>query len=1007
MLPCLICEVAKNGHNVRYRIGAGEAQYVNCEFNSLVYTVNKGLVMGLKCLSAMRAVCSVSICILIGSALALSQTPRSEKAHSDFNTAPPKDEVLGKDAAARTAPRSQVGSPDRTVGPQQDGSIVASDNQTLTPAGKIVELGSPVRAKAIALNPNRTTHSGAALLMGSPQPIIVFNTVTGKVLQRFIPADATVASAKERSAGSFTGITYSANGSKLLFSQDNNYVVLAAVNKKTGLLGKEQRVRLPEPPDDGRPYHNAKSINPGGIAFSADSKRAYVALNAANTLGVIDLTATPAKLIGQIPVGNAPNSVVVRGNYAYVSNEGGRPATSADFTNYSDGTPIVVDRKDAFTLSGTVSVVDLAAGKQIKTIPVGLHPAGMTISGSSLYVANAYSDSLSIIDLSSNRVVRTINLSVPIAGGVFGSGPDGVAVTEDGKAYVTLGQANAVAVVNLQGRDANPVIGYIPTAYFPTSITYDKTQKQLVIADDKGLGSRGHTTIKNGVIGYNTHADTGVVNLIPEPNASELGKFSKQVFDNNHWNLTTNIEVGKEYIDPHAAPVAVPRHIGEPSFIKYVFLIIKENRTYDQMLGDVAWGNGARDLAIFASAVPNQHALVKRFPLLDNVYAPSRQSADGHPWIGMSGSFYSNDILSPDWIRSYPGGEAEDALTNTPQGFLWTAAEAKGLSARLYGEWSSGTTVARKADGSAYTWSDFYRTSLCKEGKAPASSCIVPDNAINVTSAIPSAAKIMDPHYPPFNLDIPDQYRVDYWTKEFQRLDAADRVPNLTILWLPDDHTAGTSEGHPYPINYQADNDLALGRMVDVISHSKVWAQSAIFVEEDDSQGGVDHVDGHRQPIYIISPYTAAPQAPGQGKTIHTTYTAENINRTIENILGTQPLTQFDLVASPMFDAFQNTPDLTPYNHLPAVIALDMGPGLPDGTVATHSGIEKAWLQATAKVMKGKYDKADAVDPNFLNHVTWYATTGWNRPYPGEDKILMPGPLVKAAMKYKSDDDDD
>src|SRR6185437_4930657 len=590
----------------------------------------------------MRAVGSVSICILIGSALALSQMPRPERAHSDFNTAPPKDEVLGKDGAARTAPRSQVGSPDRTVGPQQDGSIVASDNQTLTPAGKIIELGSPVRAKAIALNPNRTTHSGAALLMGSPQPIIVFNTVTGKVLQRFIPADATVASTKERSAGSFTGITYSDDGLKLLFSQDNNYVVLAAVNKKTGLLGKEQRVRLPEPPDDGRPYHNAKSINPGGIAFSADSKRAYVALNAANTLGVIDLTATPAKLIEQIPVGNAPNSVVVRGNYAYVSNEGGRPATSADFTNYSDGTSIVVDRKDAFTLTGTVSVVDLTAGKQVKTIPVGLHPAGMTISGSNLYVANAYIDSLSIIDLSSNRVARTINLSVPIAGGVFGSGPDGVAVTEDGKAYVTLGQANAVAVVNLQGRDANPVIGYIPTAYFPTSITYDKTLKQLVIADDKGLGSRGNTTIKNGVIGYNTHADTGVVNLIPEPNASELGKFSKQVFDNNHWNLTTNIEVGKEYIDPHAAPVAVPRHIGEPSLIKYVFLIIKENRTYDQMLGDVTWGNGARDLAIFASAVPNQHALVKRFPLLDNVYAPSRQSADGHPWIGMSGSFYSN-----------------------------------------------------------------------------------------------------------------------------------------------------------------------------------------------------------------------------------------------------------------------------------------------------------------------------------------------------------------------------
>jgi hypothetical protein len=238
-------------------------------------------------------------------------------------------------------------------------------------------------------------------------------------------------------------------------------------------------------------------------------------------------------------------------------------------------------------------------------------------------------------------------------------------------------------------------------------------------------------------------------------------------------------------------------------------------------------------------------------------------------------------------------------------------------------------------------------------------------------------------------------------------MDAAGEVPKLTILWLPDDHTAGTSKGRPYPINYQADNDLALGRLVETISHSKIWGQSAIFVEEDDSQSGTDHVDGHRQPVYVISPYTAAPQAPGQGKAVHTTYTAENINRTIENILGTQPLTQFDLVASPMFDAFQDKPDLTPYDHLAAVIPLDKGPGLGDDKGAASTDLEKAWLKATARVMKGKYDKADAVDPNFLNHVTWYVTTGWNRPYPGEDKVLMPGPFVKAALKYSGDGDDD
>ena len=526
---------------------------------------------------------------------------------------------------------------DRTVGPQSDGSIVASNNQTLTPAGTIVELGSPVRAKSVALNPNGKTKSAAVLLMGASEPIILFNTETGRILQRFIPTSIRGATFSSDKTGSFTGITYSGDGRALFFSQDDNHVVIARVDPDTGLLANGQSVTLPTPPADGRPYHNAIAINPGGIAISADGKHAYVALNAANTLGVVDLTSSPARLAAQIPVGNAPNSVVIHGKYAYVSNEGGRPATARDFTNDSDGTPIVADRNDAFSITGTVSVIDLAAGKEVKTIKVGLHPAGMTIVGSTLYVANAYSDSFSIIDLDTDKVVRTINVGVPIAGGAFGSGPNSIAVVDGVQAYVALGQSNAIAVVDLRGRDANPVIGYIPTAYFPTSIAYDAARRQLVVADDKGLGAQGSIGSAQGVSSFNTHQDTGVINLIPLPSADQLARYTKQVIDNNHWNLTTNIEVGPQYADPHARPVAVPRHIGEPSLIKHVFLIIKENRTYDQMLGDVAQGNGDPSLAVFASALPNQHAFVKRFPLLDNIYAPSRQSADGHPWISLSG----------------------------------------------------------------------------------------------------------------------------------------------------------------------------------------------------------------------------------------------------------------------------------------------------------------------------------------------------------------------------------
>ena len=896
--------------------------------------------------------------------------------------------------------------PSRTVGPQSDGSIVASSNQTLTPAGTIVELGSPVRAKSVALNPITKTASAAVLQMGAAEPVTVFNVKTGRVLQRFIPTARRGTGFASNKAGSFTGITYSPDGRSLFFSQDDNHVVIARVDPFTGLLTNGHSVDLPPPPADGRPYFNAKAINPGGIAVSAAGKRAYVVLNAANTLGVIDLASSPSRLAAQIPVGNAPNSVVLRGRYAYVTNEGGRPAVSGDFTNNSDGTPIVSDKNDAYSITGTVSVVDIEADKVVATIPVGLHPAGMTIYGSMLYVANAYSDSFSVIDLKTNKVVRTIKVGIPVTGGPFGSGPNSIAVVGGVQAYVALGQSNAIAVVDLRGRDANPVVGYIPTAYFPTSILYDAAHRQLVIADDKGLGTQGSIGSAQGVSSFNTHQDTGIVNLIPLPSAAQLAKYTRQVIDNNHWNLTTNIEVGPHYVDHHAVPVAIPRHIGEPSLIKHVFLIIKENRTYDQMLGDVTWGNGDPSLAVFASALPNQHAFVKRFPLLDNVYAPSRQSADGHPWISMSGSFYSNDILAPDWIRSYPGGDSDDALTYTPKGFLWSAAEARGLSARLYGEWSSGSKVAKKPNGSDYSWSDFYSTVLCKEGRAPSSSCVVPDDAVSESSNIPSASRILDPHYPSFNLKIPDQYRADYWIPRFQQQDESNQVPNLTILWLPDDHTNGTSQGFPHPINYQADNDLALGRIVDAISHSKAWASSAIFVEEDDAQNGVDHIDGHRQPVYVISPYTVAPQAPGQGKAIHTTYTAENINRTIENILGTQPLTQFDLVASPMFDVFQNIADLAPYNHLPAVIPLNKGPGLLDDVIGAAPPMQKAWLSASTKMMLDKFKKADSADPEFLNHAIWYSATDWKRPYPGETRIKAPAPFVKAATHNTSGDAD-
>ncbi len=892
----------------------------------------------------------------------------------------------------------------RTVGPQKNGSIVASDNQLLTPSGTQVSLGSPVVAKAIAVNPNRKTKSGAVLMTNAFQPVIVFNTTNGAVLQRYVPVINNGGIFSNNAEGSFTGITYSPDGSKLLFSQDNNFIAVANVDPKTGLLTPAFSVSLPSPPPNPKLY-NSFSANPAGIAVKADGKTALVALNANNTVGVIDLAS--GALTAQIPVGNAPNRIVIKGHYAYVSNEGGRPAQPSDFTNLSDGTPIVVDPTDAFATTGTVSVIDLDTNTQTKTVTVGLHPAGMALYGTLLYVANSFDDTISVIDTGIDQVVRTISVGVPIKGGAYGAGANDIAINGS-TAYVTLGQSNAVAVVDLNSTSANPVTGYIPTAYFPSTIAFDAANQQLVVSNDKGIGAQGSIGTAHGVDGYNTHQETGTVSLIPLPSPTQLASMTQQVTLNNHWS-SPNIHVEPKYADPGAAPVAIPAHIGEPSLIKHVFLFIKENRTYDQMLGDVPQGNGDPSLAVFGANIPNQKAIVQRFPLLDNVYAPSRQSADGHPWVVESGSFYSNDILSADWIRSYPGGNSNDALTYTQKGFLWSGAEKMGLNVKMYGEWSAGYTIATKPDGTAYSWADFYNTHLYKISGGTQGANIVPDNSDTESAAIPSVSAILDPHYPSFNLGIPDQYRADYYIPILQAQDAAGAVPNLTIIWLPDDHTAGTTTGLPLPNNYQADNDLALGRMVEAISNTSAWPSTAIFVEEDDSQDGVDHIDGHRQPVYVISPYTVPAQSPGVGQVIHTIYTQENVNRTIENILGLQPLTQFDLTASPMFDVFQNTPDTTPFVHAPANTPLNIGPG---GTPIAGTGgpnytmnmspMQKAWNLASNAMTKGKLGHADMIDEAFLNHVVWYSATNWKRAYPGEAKIQWPAAFV--TSKPHSDD---
>jgi hypothetical protein len=427
------------------------------------------------------------------------------------------------------------------------------------------------------------------------------------------------------------------------------------------------------------------------------------------------------------------------------------------------------------------------------------------------------------------------------------------------------------------------------------------------------------------------------------------------------------------------------------------------------VLGDVTAGNGDPSLAVFGDGsaaggtpvTPNVHALVTRFPLLDNFYDPSRQSADGHQWIAEGMAPYADDIQSPDWVRSYPGGNAGDALAYQNKGFVFSEAAAVGLPVKLYGEYVENDTFLQpNGSTSEPSWSDFYNDSQNFENGLE--TTLYYQNTVQAEASIPAVYQHLIKNFPQFDLGIPDQFRVDLWLQDFNNDVANNTVPALSILWIMCDHTGGP----PVPDAEEADNDLAVGRIIDYISHSNVWSSSAIFMEEDDAQNGVDHVDGHRSPGYIVSPYAVQ-----YGATDHTYYTQVNMTRTIEQILGLPPMNQFDLVASPMITDFTNNPpteNFQPWTHVPNQVPLDQG---VSASAADNTGspavkaLRKAWLQKKAQVFAGKLTKPDSEDPDTVNHLNWYLSTGFTRPYPGEKTVRPPSQFNNPAPT-KADDDD-
>ena len=527
------------------------------------------------------------------------------------------------------------------------------------------------------------------------------------------------------------------------------------------------------------------------------------------------------------------------------------------------------------------------------------------------------------------------------------------------------------------------------------------------------------------------------------------------MFTNNHWDLAENIfsaSGGKK----NAKALAIPERIGAPSNIKHVFVIIRENRTYDQILGDVAGANGQASLAVFGDnstfgpVTPNAHALVQRFPIFDNFYDPSRQSADGHNWIVQAMAPYSDDIQSPDWLRDYPSNGG-DAIAYQKVGHLWDVAAKQGVTFKNFGEYIEYNTFQTPTRSTNEPQSiDFYNHTLAYEPGAEAQ--LYNFNTVASHSPLPNLINNTIQNYPQFDLGIPDQFRFDIWNQEFQKDVNGGAVPQLEFMWISSDHTGGP----PTAQAMQADNDLALGRFVDAISHSSIWDTSAIFVEEDDAQDGVDHVDGHRSPGYIISPFVqqqVKKDGTGAGVTDDSTfYTQVNMTRTIEQILGLPPMNQFDLTASPMSEIFIDNPpadNFKPWTHVANGIPLNTGvkqtPAQPipvgkfgaaptvTSATALYPGFTRAftqpvsatrvnaalkpaespsvkalragWMKKKAQVFAGKQHIPDSEDASTVNHLDWYESTNFKVPYPGEKKVRPASDFNKTAPTGDSDDD--
>ena len=730
---------------------------------------------------------------------------------------------------------------------------------------------------------------------------------------------------------SYAGIAFRPGDRELWASETSRNgpdSILIARISELGMPGETKRIGL-----NGHPL-------PTGIAFSPDGRHAFVAFSRSNTLAVID--ADTLELLREVNVGMAPFGVTVAGESVFVSNRAGRRPAPNDTVAPSSGSRIVTDPVTGASASGSVSVLDMREGG-VREMAVGLAPSHLVAGpgGKTVAVANGHGDSISI--LNTDTLARS-DVKIPtFPEAALGSQPISLVYSGDGKTlYVACGGNNAIAVLGESGGKWH-VAGAIPTAWFPSALAL-AGDGSLRVLNIKGVGN---TADKKGT--FNSKVYEGSLERIPAPTPAQLAAGTREVRAAN-----------SPKFEP-AGGIANLTSLG----IQHVFLIVKETRSYDQVLGDIAKANGDPKLVMYGRDVtPNHHALAEQFVVLDNFYTGGAISFDGHQWL-MQG--FVSDYVERAFAAS-PRGYAynmADALVVAPTGFFWQAA-ARPLSVRIYGEfqlsarWDPVRQLAVDMnDTDDLSWTEYWKA--YQENRW--------QTLVGSRSGVPALAPYASKRYPYPTLSINDQIRAAEYLREFDEMEAGGQVPQLSIIALNSDHTNGTSPKVPRPRAMVADNDLALGRIVERITKSNVWANSLILVTEDDAQDGVDHVDGHRTVGLAIGPHVRRDAVDSNH------YNHTSMIRTIQEIFRIPPRTRALVSARPMTSIFTANADLTPYEKIVPKIALDeMNP-----PVTALAGRQ---LWAARQSMAMNFKALDDAPAETLNRILWWDAKGWNTAYP-------------------------